>query len=79
MQVDPSRIASRSRNLLNSINSGFVDQLVVFYAPTMLGSGALPALATGVALPPIQNFTLKRFDEDFAFAGYLRDPWAGID
>lgn len=61
------------------LNSGFVDQLVVFYAPTMLGSGALPALATSVALPPIQNFTLKRFDEDFAFAGYLRDPWAGID
>lgn len=64
------------------LNSKLVDKLVIFYAPTLLGGDAIPALASDPgpdAIGKLSGSTLKSYGDDFAFAGYVRDPWAGID
>jgi diaminohydroxyphosphoribosylaminopyrimidine deaminase/5-amino-6-(5-phosphoribosylamino)uracil reductase len=58
-----------------ALNQGLVDKLTLFYAPKFLGQTAVPMLGFIEGLPPIQNYALKRFGEDFAFEAYLRDPW----
>ncbi len=60
-----------------ALNQGLVDKLTLFYAPKFLGPTAVPMLGSIEGLPPIQNYALKRFGEDFAFDAYLRDPWLG--
>jgi diaminohydroxyphosphoribosylaminopyrimidine deaminase/5-amino-6-(5-phosphoribosylamino)uracil reductase len=56
------------------------DRMVLFYAPMVLGAEAVPMLApgTGATLPPLQSQSLREFGPDFAFDGYLRDPWVGV-
>jgi diaminohydroxyphosphoribosylaminopyrimidine deaminase/5-amino-6-(5-phosphoribosylamino)uracil reductase len=63
-----------------SLSSGVVDKLFLFYAPKILGEGAVPFVAspaeghTHVALAA-RHLELHQFGEDFAVEGYLHDPY----
>jgi diaminohydroxyphosphoribosylaminopyrimidine deaminase/5-amino-6-(5-phosphoribosylamino)uracil reductase len=63
-----------------ALASGEVDKVFLYYAPQILGEGAVPFIA-GEGLHGktqcVQRFELHRFGEDFALEGYLRDPYAG--
>ena len=63
-----------------ALASGEVDKVFLYYAPKILGEGAVPFIA-GEGLrgktPCVQRFELHRFGEDFAVEGYLRDPYSG--
>ncbi len=61
---------------------GLVDKVVLFYAETELGDGAIP-FAKGIPSPFLFEQSLKRIDRssfgpDASVAGYLHDPWAAI-
>jgi diaminohydroxyphosphoribosylaminopyrimidine deaminase/5-amino-6-(5-phosphoribosylamino)uracil reductase len=58
-----------------ALNQGLVDKLMLFYAPKFLGQTAVPMVGPSEGLPPVGNYELKRFGEDFAFEAYLRNPW----
>ena len=63
-----------------ALSSGVVDKIFLFYAPKIMGEGAVPFVATPeqghahVMLTP-RSIRLHRFGEDFAVEGYLRDPY----
>ncbi|MGA7565048.1 MAG: bifunctional diaminohydroxyphosphoribosylaminopyrimidine deaminase/5-amino-6-(5-phosphoribosylamino)uracil reductase RibD [Terriglobales bacterium] len=61
-----------------ALASGEVDKVFLYYAPKILGEGAVPFI-TGEALGTkaicVRRFELHRFGEDFAIEGYLRDPY----
>ena len=63
-----------------ALASGEVDKVFLYYAPTILGEGAVPFIA-GEGLRGkaqcVQRYELHRFGEDFALEGYLRDPYSG--
>ncbi len=65
----------------SQVNSGFldaelVDRLYLFYAPYFLGPEAQPIVSTvPIEKPAINDFVLHRFGEDFAYEGWLNDPW----
>jgi diaminohydroxyphosphoribosylaminopyrimidine deaminase/5-amino-6-(5-phosphoribosylamino)uracil reductase len=64
-----------------ALAAGVVDKLFLYYAPRILGEGAVPFLPSdgfgtendGLS---VRNITLHRFGEDFAVEGYVRDPYA---
>ncbi len=62
-----------------ALASGEVDKVFLYYAPRILGGGAVPFIA-GEDLRGrpqcVQRFELHRFGEDFAVEGYLRDPYS---
>jgi diaminohydroxyphosphoribosylaminopyrimidine deaminase/5-amino-6-(5-phosphoribosylamino)uracil reductase len=64
----------------NALSSGVVDKLFLFYAPKIMGEGAVPFVAsagpghTHVALGA-RRVRLHQFGEDFAVEGYLRDVY----
>jgi diaminohydroxyphosphoribosylaminopyrimidine deaminase/5-amino-6-(5-phosphoribosylamino)uracil reductase len=65
-----------------ALSSGVVDKLFLYYAPKILGEGAVPFAASqgkpghhGTLLA--QHLEIHQFGEDFAVEGYLRDPYAG--
>ena len=62
-----------------ALASGEVDKVFLYYAPKIFGGGAVPFIA-GEDLHGrpqcVQHFELRRFGEDFALEGYLRDPYA---
>ena len=62
-----------------ALASGEVDKVFLYYAPKILGEGAVPFIA-GKGLHGktqcVQRSELHRFGEDFALEGYLRDPYA---
>jgi len=62
-----------------ALASGEVDKVFLYYAPTILGEGAVPFIA-GEGLRGkaqcVQRYELHRFGEDFALEGYLRDPYS---
>ena len=63
-----------------ALASGEVDKVFLFYAPKILGAGAVPFIAGEdlVGKPQcVQRYELHRFGEDFAVEGYLRDPYSG--
>jgi diaminohydroxyphosphoribosylaminopyrimidine deaminase / 5-amino-6-(5-phosphoribosylamino)uracil reductase len=61
-----------------ALASGEVDKVFLYYATKILGGGAVPFIA-GEDLRGrpqcVQHFELRRFGEDFALEGYLRDPY----
>ncbi|HKB98360.1 MAG TPA: bifunctional diaminohydroxyphosphoribosylaminopyrimidine deaminase/5-amino-6-(5-phosphoribosylamino)uracil reductase RibD [Terriglobales bacterium] len=62
-----------------ALASGEVDKVFLYYAPKILGEGAVPFIAgEGLRGNPqsVQRLELHRFGEDFALEGYLRDPYA---
>jgi len=58
-----------------ALKQGLVDKLMLFYAPKFLGQTAVPMVGSSEGLPPIREYSLRRFGEDFAFEAYLRNPW----
>jgi diaminohydroxyphosphoribosylaminopyrimidine deaminase / 5-amino-6-(5-phosphoribosylamino)uracil reductase len=62
-----------------ALASGEVDKVFLYYAPKILGGGAIPFIAEGdlrAKTQCVQRFELHRFGEDFAVEGYLRDPYS---
>ncbi len=65
----------------NALSSSVVDKLFLFYAPKILGEGAVSFVATPapghthVALAA-RKIRLHQFGEDFAVEGYLRDVYS---
>lgn len=67
-----------------ALASGVVDKLFLYYAPTILGTGAVTFAADAKenagllreALA-IRHLQLHRFGDDIAIEGYLRDPYEG--
>jgi diaminohydroxyphosphoribosylaminopyrimidine deaminase / 5-amino-6-(5-phosphoribosylamino)uracil reductase len=62
-----------------ALASGEVDKVFLYYATKILGGGAVPFIAgEDLRGKPqcVQHFELRRFGEDFALEGYLRDPYA---
>jgi diaminohydroxyphosphoribosylaminopyrimidine deaminase/5-amino-6-(5-phosphoribosylamino)uracil reductase len=63
-----------------ALASGVVDKVFLYYAPRILGEGAVP-FASGATFPTpddvprVKYIDLHRFEEDFAVEGYLRDPY----
>jgi len=63
-----------------ALSSGVVDKLFLFYAPKILGEGAVPFVAhpgpghSHVVLAA-RHLRLHQFGEDFAVEGYFRDPY----
>ena len=55
-----------------------MDKVFLYYAPKIFGQGAVPFIADEALRGKpqcIQRYELHRFGEDFAFEGYLRDPY----
>jgi len=62
-----------------ALASGEVDKVFLYYAPKILGQGAVPFIADEALRGKaqcVQRYELHRFGEDFALEGYLRDPYA---
>ncbi len=65
-----------------ALAAGIVDKIFFYYAPKILaGTGSIPfALGAGYRriseAAYVKALTLRRFGEDFAVEGYLRDPYA---
>ena len=64
-----------------ALASNVVDKVFLYYAPKILaGSGSIP-FATGAGFlhmsqaAQVKHLHLRRFGEDFAVEGYLRDPY----
>jgi diaminohydroxyphosphoribosylaminopyrimidine deaminase / 5-amino-6-(5-phosphoribosylamino)uracil reductase len=63
-----------------ALSSGVVDKLFLFYAPKILGEGAVPFAASAgpghshIALAA-RRIRLHQFGEDFAVEAYVRDPY----
>jgi diaminohydroxyphosphoribosylaminopyrimidine deaminase/5-amino-6-(5-phosphoribosylamino)uracil reductase len=64
-----------------ALASGVVDKVFLYYAPKILaGTGSIPfAAGTGFLhmsqAAQVKHVRLRRFGEDFAVEGYLRDPY----
>jgi diaminohydroxyphosphoribosylaminopyrimidine deaminase/5-amino-6-(5-phosphoribosylamino)uracil reductase len=65
-----------------ALSSGVVDKLFLYYAPKILGEGAVPFAASGGAsgshaMLLAHRIEVHQFGEDFAVEGYLKDPYLG--
>jgi diaminohydroxyphosphoribosylaminopyrimidine deaminase / 5-amino-6-(5-phosphoribosylamino)uracil reductase len=59
-----------------ALAAGIVDKMFLYYAPNMLGEGAIPFSRGADSCPvSLRNIELHRFGEDFAIEGYVRDPY----
>jgi diaminohydroxyphosphoribosylaminopyrimidine deaminase/5-amino-6-(5-phosphoribosylamino)uracil reductase len=61
-----------------ALHQGLVDKLMLFYAPRFLGDKGVPMLGSIEEIPAIDDFSLRRFGQDFAFEAYLRNPWLNL-
>jgi diaminohydroxyphosphoribosylaminopyrimidine deaminase / 5-amino-6-(5-phosphoribosylamino)uracil reductase len=63
-----------------ALSSQVVDKLFLFYAPKIMGEGAVPFVASpeqghAHVVLTLRHIRLHQFGEDFAVEGYLRDPY----
>ena len=64
-----------------ALSAGVVDKVFLFYAPAILGGDSTIPFASGSGFRAVRDaaraksFSLHRFGENFAFEGYLRDPY----
>jgi diaminohydroxyphosphoribosylaminopyrimidine deaminase/5-amino-6-(5-phosphoribosylamino)uracil reductase len=60
----------------SALSNGFVDKLVLFYAPRIAGSPSLPF--SKAPLPPLkmQNLKFRQFGPDFSIEADLGDPYS---
>ncbi len=78
MQMMGLLIEGGSRVNWVALDSGVVDKVFLYYAPTILADAeAVPFAASGVfrQAPRVKAMTVHRFGEDFAVEGYLQDPY----
>jgi diaminohydroxyphosphoribosylaminopyrimidine deaminase/5-amino-6-(5-phosphoribosylamino)uracil reductase len=65
------------------LREGLVDRVVLFYAQTKLGEGAMP-FAVGVESPVVlekemKEVTRREFGADMCVSGNLKDVWDGVE
>ncbi|HEY4050717.1 MAG TPA: bifunctional diaminohydroxyphosphoribosylaminopyrimidine deaminase/5-amino-6-(5-phosphoribosylamino)uracil reductase RibD [Acidobacteriaceae bacterium] len=64
------------------LNGNHVDKLSIFYAPIFLGPDAVPMISSNLCWhadkDAIKELAFKKFGEDVAVDGYIRDPWSGL-
>jgi len=64
-----------------ALAAGVVDKVFLFYAPRLLAGTESVSFAAGPGFarlsdaPHVKAVRLRRFDEDFALEGYLKDPY----
>jgi diaminohydroxyphosphoribosylaminopyrimidine deaminase/5-amino-6-(5-phosphoribosylamino)uracil reductase len=76
MQVTSVMIEAGPQLNVGFLDAGLVDRLYLFYAPYFLGPEAQPVVASApIEKPAIHDFALHRFGEDFAYEGFLSNPW----
>jgi diaminohydroxyphosphoribosylaminopyrimidine deaminase/5-amino-6-(5-phosphoribosylamino)uracil reductase len=81
-ELDITSLMIEGGSTLNdaALTAGIVDKIFLYYAPKILGAGAVP-FAAGAGLRRLSDAAhvgrvhLHRFGEDFAVEGYLRDPY----
>jgi diaminohydroxyphosphoribosylaminopyrimidine deaminase/5-amino-6-(5-phosphoribosylamino)uracil reductase len=61
-----------------ALNQGLVDKLLLFYAPRFLGHAGVAMLGSVKQMPSLQDYSLRKFGQDFALEAYLRDPWPEV-
>lgn len=65
----------------SALMAGIVDKVFFYYAPWILGAGAVPfsggsGFDAKAEFPQVRNLTIHRIGEDFAVEGYIRDPYS---
>jgi diaminohydroxyphosphoribosylaminopyrimidine deaminase/5-amino-6-(5-phosphoribosylamino)uracil reductase len=66
-----------------ALASGVVDKVFLYYAPKIMANDGSVPFASGAGVRQAENplqvkdVRLRRFGEDFAVEGYLRDPYQG--
>jgi diaminohydroxyphosphoribosylaminopyrimidine deaminase/5-amino-6-(5-phosphoribosylamino)uracil reductase len=78
MQITSLLLEGGTEVHTTALNQGLVDKLMLFYAPRFLGEKAMPMLGSIEGVPAIDDFSLRRFGQDFAFEAYLRNPWLNL-
>jgi diaminohydroxyphosphoribosylaminopyrimidine deaminase/5-amino-6-(5-phosphoribosylamino)uracil reductase len=78
MQITSVLLEGGAELHTSALNQGLVDKLMLFYAPQFLGDQAMPMLGAIEGIPAIDDFSLRRFGQDFAFEAYLRNPWLNL-
>jgi diaminohydroxyphosphoribosylaminopyrimidine deaminase/5-amino-6-(5-phosphoribosylamino)uracil reductase len=78
MQITSLLLEGGAEVHTTALNQGLVDKLMLFYAPRFLGENALPMLGLIDGAPAIDDFSLRRFGQDFAFEAYVRNPWLNL-
>jgi diaminohydroxyphosphoribosylaminopyrimidine deaminase/5-amino-6-(5-phosphoribosylamino)uracil reductase len=78
MQITSLLLEGGAEVHTSAVNQGVVDKLMLFYAPRFLGDKAMPMLGSIAGIPAIDDFSLRRFGQDFAFEAYLRNPWLNL-
>lgn len=80
MQMISVMVEAGGQVAASALQDGCVDKLVLYYAPVMLGSGAVPLMEK----PEMQRLRVSRvrtaqFGQDVRWTGYVRDPWSADD
>ncbi len=78
MQITSVLLEGGAEVYTSALSQGLVDKLMLFYSPRFLGQAAVPMLSTIDGLPPIENYSLKQFGQDFALEARLHDPWSEV-
>ncbi len=78
MQITSVLLEGGAEVYTSALSQGLVDKLMLFYAPRFLGQAAVPMLSAVDGLPPIENYSLKQFGQDFALEARLHDPWSEV-
>jgi diaminohydroxyphosphoribosylaminopyrimidine deaminase/5-amino-6-(5-phosphoribosylamino)uracil reductase len=78
MQITSLLLEGGAEVHTTALNQGLVDKLMLFYAPRFLGEKAMPMLGSIDGAPAIDDFSLRRFGQDFAFEAYVRNPWLNL-
>ena len=78
MQITSLLLEGGAELHTSALNEGVVDKLVLFYAPQFLGESGVPMLGAIDGMPAIDDFSLRRFGQDFALEAYLRNPWLNL-
>lgn len=79
MEITSLLIEGGSMVNASALSSGQVDKILLYFAPKLLGSAAVPFLSKVDEVQPalsVKQMALHRFENDFAVEGYLRDPYA---
>lgn len=60
----------------SALKDGLVDKLVLYYAPVLLGSGAVPLMEKlEMERLEVSRVETAKFGQDVRWTGYVRDPW----
>jgi diaminohydroxyphosphoribosylaminopyrimidine deaminase/5-amino-6-(5-phosphoribosylamino)uracil reductase len=78
MQITSLLLEGGAEVHTSALNQGLVDKLMLFFAPRFLGEKAKPMLGSIEGVPAIDNFSVRRFGQDFALEAYLRNPWLNL-